>query len=667
MSARKQTLGRIHAAGRLVELRMRLARLLASAPFVTVPALGGASAALAAHKLGWLNEALATKTLATIGGAAAAALLASALRRLPPRAGTLALDRTRGLAGRLTNALEFDALGPQERNPLAEAAIDDACSLVEARREVLAASPASPVRTPRALGLALVPALALFALTRLEVRTLRPEPPAPATIDALVLTDDDLDLLRDAERELRRDGQSDEVKAALDRFNRLVEDLAARKLERTEAFRQLDAIERELLAGAEADKARLDEELRKTAAELDRSELARDLAKALKSADPKQAEDAMRELAKKLREKKKLDPRELERLREALARASELRKEALAAVEEKRAELEEQLLKKKQKLDAMKPEERREEERLLRKKERELERLSREEEAQRRANRELERLDRELAQAAQDLLRDLGVTQEDLQKAAQDLEEAAQDLNRMQQESQSQRDKEALKKRLEELREILNQQKQGGKQRMSRMIRFGKRARGGKGGGAGEPGGDGPEGEESGQGKPGGREGKGPGEGEGEGKGQGQGRGRGKGGEGQGEGEGAIELTLGPGGAPIPIPGGGAGAGDRAGGEGAGQGGKDWGSGHGGPIAGDKTSGKFGTQNVEQQGLEAGQGPSNSQVILSAAERGFRGADYENVFRQYRTVAEESLSKEAIPDGYRFYVQRYFQLIRPRD
>jgi hypothetical protein len=30
-------------------------------------------------------------------------------------------------------------------------------------------------------------------------------------------------------------------------------------------------------------------------------------------------------------------------------------------------------------------------------------------------------------------------------------------------------------------------------------------------------------------------------------------------------------------------------------------------------------------------------------------------------------VAEEALNKDESPGGYRFYVRRYFQLIRPRD
>jgi len=66
-------------------------------------------------------------------------------------------------------------------------------------------------------------------------------------------------------------------------------------------------------------------------------------------------------------------------------------------------------------------------------------------------------------------------------------------------------------------------------------------------------------------------------------------------------------------------------------------------------------------------GQDTGQGSSNSRSILVAAEKGFRGSGYKQVFAKYRTVAEDNINKEEVPDGYRFYVKRYFQLIRPRD
>jgi hypothetical protein len=73
------------------------------------------------------------------------------------------------------------------------------------------------------------------------------------------------------------------------------------------------------------------------------------------------------------------------------------------------------------------------------------------------------------------------------------------------------------------------------------------------------------------------------------------------------------------------------------------------------------------TLDVEASGLDTGRGKTNSEVILGAADRGFTGKAYRKVFKQYQTVAEDQVEKEKIPDGMRFYVRRYFQLIRPRE
>jgi hypothetical protein len=119
----------------------------------------------------------------------------------------------------------------------------------------------------------------------------------------------------------------------------------------------------------------------------------------------------------------------------------------------------------------------------------------------------------------------------------------------------------------------------------------------------------------------------------------------------------------------MPDAGQGAGQGSGPGkdGQGAGQGGKEAGTGHDGNLAGKRTDLKSGTTDVQQQGIDTQQGPSNSQVILSAAERGFKGSGYKKVFKDYHTVAEQQINKDQVPDGYRFYVHRYFQLIRPRE
>ena len=650
----RDALGRIRRAGLMVELRLRLRRVIEIAPLAACIGLMLAGLVLAAHKLlpGRVSELQTRVTFYGLGVAVLVAVIVQALRTLPPKAGTIALDRTHALVGRLTSALEFEAVPVGERSPFMQAAIDDA--IAHARK--LSPARAAPLRFPAELGVVAMVAGCVWLISLFEIRTLRPVE-HKKEIDALVMSADDLDLFRDAAKELERKDQSPETKAALEKFNRLIEDLAEHRLDRTEAFRQMEAIERDLLEGQKADNDKLKEELNETAKQLDKSDMSKDIADSLKKNDLKDVQKQMKDLAQKLRDKKNPpDKKALDKLRDALKKAAEHRKEALAAINEQREQIEESLLKKKKDVEDQKdPSKKKEEESLLHKKERELERLDREAEKQQRANRELDKLDRELAQAAADLMKDMGLS-------ADDLDRAAEDINRMEQEQMSEKDKEELKQRLEELREILRQQGQGGKKRQSRMKSFSKRAHGGKGGKGAEPGEDEDgDGDEKGDQKGKGKDGQGDDDGDGDGDGKGKGKGKG------------LQLKLGPGGIPIPGSGQGQGEqpgdgqGDQPGGNGSGQGGKDFGNGAGGPIAGDKTDPKMGTQDVEAQGLDSGQGPSNSEVILAAAEKGFKGSGYKKVFTKYRTVAEDNIDKEEVPDGYRFYVKRYFQLIRPRD
>jgi hypothetical protein len=59
-------------------------------------------------------------------------------------------------------------------------------------------------------------------------------------------------------------------------------------------------------------------------------------------------------------------------------------------------------------------------------------------------------------------------------------------------------------------------------------------------------------------------------------------------------------------------------------------------------------------------------GPTRSEVIEASARRGFASGDYQRVFDDYHAVVEESLAAGAVPEGRRYLVRRYFQLIRPR-
>jgi hypothetical protein len=663
---RGRELGRIRRAASVVELRMRISRALRALPPALTLALAIAAGTLAVRKTlpDHLSEARARQILIASAALVILAVVIALVRRLPPRAGTLALDRHHDLHDRLTNALAFSALPAEQRTPLMEVAIDDACE----HGAKLKPGKASPIRIPGDFGVSLVVAAGVVAVALLEVRIPRREVPVAATIDALVMSEDDLEIFREAAKELAKQDQNPEVKAAIEQFNQLIQDIADKRLDRTEAFRKMEAIERELMKGAEADLKALEDALQQTGQELKKSELSKKVGESLEKKDLEKTKKELNDLADQLRDKKKKPTKaELEKLKQALAKAAAQRKEALAAINEKRAELREELLQKKNKKQQDQdggPKEDKEEEKLLKKKERELERLDREAEQKERTGRQLDKLDRELAKAAEDLMRDLGMS-------AEDLEQAAEDINRMQQEEMSQKEKEELRQRLQELRELMRQQGQGGKQQLARLLKFGKRARGGQGQpGQGQ---DGQQGQQPGQGQEG-QDGEGQ-EGQQGQQGQGQ-QGQGQGQQGQGQ-----KWVIGPGGKKVLMPGGGGqqpgegqGQGQQGQGQGEGQGqgdsggqGKGAGSGRGGEVAGKRTDPKMGTSDVQAQAVDTQEGPSNSEVILSAAERGFKGKPYKKVYTDYRTVAEQQINKDKIPDGYRFYVHRYFQLIRPRE
>ena len=631
---------------------MRAARALHVLPTALTSALAIAACVLAARKVrpDLVSNQRAWEIIAGAAAIAIVALIVAMARRLPPRAGTVALDKHHTLDGRLTNAIAF-VDGTTSRTPLMEVAIDDACehaTKLDPRR-------AAPIPLPRDLLGSLVAAagVASIAVMFLPPKAIAP-PPQAKQIDAVQMSPDDVELFRDAAKELGKREQSPEVKAAVEKFNQLIEDIANKRLDRMDAFRRMEQIERELFSGQEADAKAFDEALKQMSEELKKSDLSKPVGESLEKKDFEKAKKDLRDLANKIKDgKKKPDKTALEKLRKALEKASKKKKEALAALNEKRNEIRQNLLKKKaQKKDnpdagAPNPEE----ERLLKKKERELEHLDREAERQEAAQRKLDRLDRELAQAAADLMKDLGLS-------AKDLEQAAEDIHRMQQEQMSEKEKEELRQRLQELREMLRQQGKGGKQRMARMLKFGKRARGGSSGGMGQQG----KGQQGENGKDqNGQDGK-----DGQGK-DGQGK------DGQGNmpgGNGGKVLVLQKGGGAGQMPGQGAGAGQGPPGQGPdGQGppGKGIGTSHDPNVAGKRTDMKSGTADVQETGADTQQGPSRSEVILTAAERGFKGKGYKKVFSEYHTKAESEINKDTVPDGYRFYVHRYFQLIRPRE
>jgi hypothetical protein len=668
----------VRRAAARAERRIRLGRALSWSVTTLAAALAAAAITLALRKTGLVSEGAAR---VAFGVEALAVLVGFALgwvRALPLRAGAVALDRYHGLKDRLSSALAFSEL-PQ-RTAFMDAAIEDALAAVpgvDPRKAV-------PILAPRDLPLATGLALGVAVLALFEVREHKPVA-RQDTIEPVEITPDDLDAMRDFLREQEQKDQSEEAQAAIREFNQLVEDISQKRLDRTEAFRRMEQLEQKLLEGKEGDAKAFEEALKKMGDELKKSDATKPTGEALENKDLAKAQKELHDLAKQLREKPgSFDKAQLEKMREALKAAAQDAEKRKQEIEQKREELKKELLKMKEKMGDAGPQNEQERS-LLQKKERELDRLDRESHEQEQAQRQLDRLDRELQQAAEDLMKDLGLS-------AQDLDNAAEDINRMARREMSQEEKEQLRQKLQELRELLRQQGQGGQQQMVRLMRFQQRARG-QGGqqgqgqqgqgqqgqgqqgqgqqgqgqqGQGQQGqgqqGQGQQGQgQQGQGQQGqGQQGQGQ-QGQGQ-QGQGQ-QGQGQQGQGQGQGSGPI-IVVGPDGQPILM------ISKGQGGQGHGQGGQKgpgWGTGHDPNVQGGATTLKGQTQDSQLAGQDTGQGGSRSEIIQGAAERGFASRGYTKVYREYHTVAEEAIDKDEIPGGYRFYVRRYFQLIRPRD
>jgi hypothetical protein len=607
------------------------------------------------RKLGFVSERAARIALGVLGAVCLAAFLIPALLRRKPLETAMHLDEHHRLHDRLANALAFSAIAPRERSGWMTAAIADA----EERAVVLDPKAACPVKAPIDSLLAVPLALVLAVVLVFEVRHHEVIPPVAKVINPVDVTADDLEALREFAKQLEQRAQDPETKAALEEFNKLIEDLSKKRLDRDEAFKRMQSLEEKLGGGLDQSEGRksFEEAIAKMGNELNKSELAKPIGEALAKKDFAKAEQALRDLAKKLREDKSKpgDKAKLEQMRDALKKAAAEAKRQRDDLLKKRDQAKEDLLKQKQKMSDGGANE--EERSLLDKKQRELERLDRELQQAVKNERQLDRLDRELSQAAEDLLKDMGAS-------ASDLERGAEDLNRMSKEQMTEREKQDLIERLKELREQMRREGQTGQGQKQRMKRFQKRARGGKGQQGGSQGG--------GQKGPG-QEGQEPGdEGDEEGQeGQGGKDGQGKDGEGKEQGGKNGEVwVMGPGGKKMLLLSRGQGHSQGPGGDQKGSG-YSGGSSHGENVSGKGTNPNLGTQDSELTGQDTGQGGSNSQTIRGAASRGFASRGYKKTYREYHTVAEDTLShgenKDAIPGGYRFYVRRYFDLIRPRD
>lgn len=665
---------------RATALRIRVQRAMDAGAVLALAGLGLAAVVLTLVKTRALPEAAATGWLVVASALPIAGIVFGALRPISPLLAAKLLDRAHGLADRTTNAVAFS--DTPERTPFMSAAIDDAV----AHANKLSAKRAMPLAAPSEILVIAALAVCLTFLFFLEVpREIEERTVVGGGIQPVSLHADDLDAFDSELRELMDDPRTpDDVRQAAREFNRLIEDLADERLDRAESLRRIAELEQQLLAVQPADAAELRESLEQLGEALDRSEMAESLSEAMREGDAEQAEAEMRALAERLRQED-VNRAELERLRQALARAAQrerpdcmaeiarleqelaelrtasgnertiVRREAEIAA--RRAECEEQqrqdrqeelqrLLQRQREQSQQTPQDRR----LLQRRERELDRLRRESQQDQERRRQLDRLQRQMNRSAEELNRDR-------EEAAEQMEQGAEQLNRMAQQQMSEEEMERMRQQLEELRELIRRQReqqqqgQSGQQQQGqggqgqRRDRFALRARGegdGQGVGIQRPGQGGQQGQQQGQGQ---------------GEGQGQ----------QGEGQQMLQLGGEGGNALLEIPGMGGQEQMGQSGQGRAEMGPGAGEGHDPTMLDDPTLLGGDRQTVRVEGQQS-EGPVRSDVeIYTGAQRGFTSRGYRDVHTRYEGHAEEVLERDQVPPGYRFYVRRYFQLIRPRE
>jgi hypothetical protein len=603
------------ALAAIARMRWRIRLLRAARGAIELSIYGAAFAVLVllAAKFGRFGEHTAKRLLWASIAIPVIGALVNALRRVPDLVAAQLLDRAYKLDDRLSNALEFAAIPSNERTPMMNAALADASDVVKGRD--LRASRALAWHWPGETGFALGMVLVLVVVSLVEVRARVVIPhraPPVVTRDPLLLDDDDIEAFREFARDMEQHANTDASRDAVNRLNQFIDQIADQRLDRQEAFRRLQQLQQDLERNSEEDRDALREALRDVGERMNGNEMTRQLSEALRRPDPQAAAQAMQQLAQQLRENR-MNEQQRRDLQEALRRATERRDNQQLQQELQRAREEvERMLRQQRERNLSENEQRQ-----LRQRQRDLERLNRDQQRNEQQRRQLQRLDRAMSQAMQDLMRDLA-------QAAQDLDQGAEDLNRMQNEQLSDQQMAELRQQLEDLRQRMRQQNgQGGQQQRMRLQRFSGQARGGV-----QPGGM----------QPGGRLGQ-------------------------------LRLMRGSGGGGgMQIPGGQGQGGQQGQGQGDQPGnGVQAGTGHDEHIRGAATSIQARMRTVQVAGQQRGNGPSRSQIIRTAAADGFTSESYRDVHAEYWQHAQQVVHAGDVPPGYRSYVRRYFQLIRPRD
>lgn len=615
--------------------RVRLQRVVAALTTAVSLQLMLIAVLVALHHGGWTSAQARTAAILATFAIPVLTGVGAWLRTVDPIALAQTLDRTHDLHDRLSTAL---SLGPKERNAFEEAQIRDASKHL-AEIDLRRASPWQRPAEMVAFGVSAAILLGVWYFQAPDYK--RPLPPELVIRHEKIMDDATLALERERLEALKQALESagledsEELVQALDE---LLDKAERQEISEKQFLEELERIEKKYLENDDESRQDIADKLKEAAEKLEK-EMGKDLAKdpeakalvdALKNKDYEKAAEAMDALAKKLQDPN-LSSKDLERLAKMMEKFSDLidpnDPNLQKLIEENQA-----LVDKLQKMfDQNKLTD------LEKKRLNDAKKRAQDLDAKRKGNegtltsrqlKALQKKTKDMAQEAREAANqknqksNKGEAQQKKenfqQQAGQKAQEAARQLEQEGKEQQKSDAREAAQRQLEELREAMQrsdvkrEQKEDGQsqEKAEKMKEFLDRAKGQQPDPSAKPGQ-----------KPGNAQGPEAEKGDSE-KQDKTGTGAGKGdsfGLGQGERELREETQL---------------------------------------------DSKRVDEKLEGQ---KGDGPSRSEVIKSASEEGFATTEYKDVYVDYESVVEEVMEKENVPKGYRFYIKRYFQLIRPQE
>jgi hypothetical protein len=436
--------------------------------------------------------------------------------------------------------------------------------------------------------------------------------------EAVAFEDDDSEYIRDRLQEMRKVAEAEKDQHLLEFANKVEELLT--KAERGELTKEKLLEE---LTKAEDEFKKEDnklaealEDLKKTGEELKKDKQTKELGEALEKGDMEKAKTELEKLAEKL-ENDKLSEKDRQKIAEAMDKAAEKfdqREKKRDQDNQKQVDQKQNQIKKLEKQrDQTKNEQEKEKlSRRIEKEKRDLKKLEKEKQdrEQSQAKRNLKELHRNMKQAAEQM-KQKQQDQQSRRQASQKMRDMQRNTGKVDQDQRKQASQKKVASQLDDLREAMQRAKQRGNRgpkdmfgKNKRNQDFARRAGGQKGSRQAWKPGQQPGGQKPGQG-------------------------------------------------------------NQPGGQGKQPGGSEWGDEHDPDMMGDATGKSGDTKDESVQGVQGREGESTRETILAAAQKGFATRSYKKVYQAYKEIVEDVMSSEKVPSGYKYYVKKYFQKIKP--